>query len=580
MDCNWKKSVVRACLGFIGGLAICPPAAAQLDWVTTLNAPAAEIALGGPNFAQATDNSIVSAGMVTTGEATRVRVARMTSTGTTQWVRWATGGVIGTPTPLWAHPDNSVTVAYQEPASSYWCFENFSAAGDSRFRHCPNYLYSYYTDIRVTLAADGDFYFANSSYQRTIRKVSALGVLRWTRTETTNSPSTPTVQGVDSSGNYFEATGTRLVAWSSVDGTKISDVTLSGAGFIVNASNALPRANRDVVLIRSQSAMSNAITATVTRSSATGALVWTQNLVFPGYGPSDKVRLAAADNDGTYVIRTAAIDGDSHVAKISATGVVLWQRHYARVRRIVDYANILTAIRSDVTVATNSNDSFLFAISGADGTLGTPTIYTRPDLYAPTDWFATTNGLLATYQGSNPFAPFGSFSTAMSATTYFVGFGSTSNRWQVTAEARPTTSVFQGDCLMPKLSRSSPTSWWARTQAGVQFPSVATWFNRDGATGSASGQTTPAVVACGSPVTADGGQIIVSANTFDRVRKVDAAGAQIWQTTSPVSANMFSNQPLVTVAATGDATYATGSLVGRVNASGTIAFEVETHRAN
>lgn len=578
MFCNWKRALGAAWVGLIAAAAVAP-AIAQVDWVATLNAAAVETALGGANIATTADGSIVSAGMVMTTESNRVRVARVSAAGAVQWVRWANGGTAATPTPLWAHPDNSVTVAYQDPSSSNWCLENFSAAGDTRFRDCPSFLYAYYNDFRITLAADGDFYLAYGSYQRTVRKVSPLGVLRWTRTETTNSPSIPAAQGVDSSGHYFEAIGTRLVAWSGLDGSKITDTTLAGSGFVLNSFSPLSRANRDVVLIRARAITSNAMTATVTRSSMSGAVVWTRDLVFPGYGPDDRLRLVAADSDATYVIRTAAIDGDSHVAKISAAGALLWQKHYARVRRITDYGNVLTAIRSDVTVATNSNDSFLFPISALDGSLGTPMIYTRPDLFAPNEWFATSNGVLATYQGSNPFASLTAYPTTLVASTIFVGLDTPGNRWVVTANARPTSSVQQSDCLMPRLARSSPSSWWARTQAGVQSASLATWIKRDAATGVASGQTTPAVPVCGSPVTQDGGQIIASTSIYDRVRKVDATGTQVWITAGTLYPMTYGTQPVVSVAPSGETTYAAASVLGRVSATGSPVFEVETGRS-
>lgn len=576
---HWKRTLGSVCMGLFIGAGVVAPATAQVDWVATLNAPAVDAPPGSRGHVQTSDGGIVSAGTVATGEATRVRIARMSPTGAVQWERWATGGAVANSTPVWAHPDNSVTVAYQDPASNaYWCFENFSVTGDSRFRDCPTYTYVYNYDLRVALAADGDFYLASSSYQRTVRKISPLGVLRWTRTETTNSPSVPTVHGVDSAGNYFEANGTRLVIWSSTDGSKMGDVTLAGTGVVVSGSNALPRVNRDIALIRAQTATTNAMTATVTRSSATGALVWTRDLIFPGYGPTDKIRLVAADNDGTYVVRTAAVDGDSHVAKISATGALLWQKHYARVRRIVDYGTTLTAIRSDVTTATNSSDSFLFPIAAADGTLGAPMIYTRPDLFAPTEWFATSTGLLATFQGGNPFAPFGAFSNNLLATTTFIGLDTISNRWQVTAKVRPLASVQQGDCLMPRLAQSSPTAWWARTQAAASSPNMSTWYRRDAATGAAVGQTTPPAYGCGFPVTSDGGQVVVSSSATDRVKKLDATGAAVWQTTSSVYPAYASTNPLLSVSASGNTTYLVGSLVGRVSPTGAIAFEVDIGR--
>lgn len=577
---NWKSTFGAVLVGIGYAIATCSPASAQVDWVTQLGAPATPATLFGQNLALASDGAISSAAIVNTGEGNRVRVSRVSATGTVQWVRWATASSLKTPTALWAHPDGSTTIAYQELVnSSSWCFENFSSTGDSRYRDCPTYAGVYQSDFRVTLATDGDFYFAYG-YQRTIKKISPLGVARWSSTYATGPYGSPTAQGVDSVGNYFEATGTRLVHWNAADGARLSDAVLSGVGGIVTASAPLARANRETVFIRSQTATSNAMTATVSRNSPTGLLTWSRDFVFAGYGPSDSLRLAAGDNDSVYVIRTAVTDGDSHVAKISATGVVLWQKHYARVRRIIDNGNALTAIRTDVSVATNSNDSFLFPISGSDGTLGAPMIYSRADVFAPSEWFATGAGALATYSGGNPFAPFATFPAALSATSYFVGYASVSNRWQVTADMKPTTSVSQSDCLMPRMSSSSPSSWWTRVQAALQAPTTAAWTKVDATTGTALAQTMPAARGCGFPVTADGGQIIVNGNAGDRVRKVDASGNQVWQTPSVLMPTQAASQPVLSLASNGEASYAVGSLIGRTTAAGASAFEIDTNRPN
>lgn len=576
---NWKRAVAGALAGLAAAVAV--PVIAQVSWLATLNSPAVEAPLASPNIAQTSDGAIISAGIVIAGPTVRVRIARMSSAGAVHWVRWAgAGGTLATPTPLWAHPDGSVTVAYGDASMMYWCFENFSASGDSRYRKCVTDAYQWSGDFRVTLAADGDFYFAFGSGQRTVRKVSPLGTVRWTHSETSGSLPAPSVQGVDSAGNYFEAAGTRLVAWNSVDGSKISDVSLAGSGVALASAVALPRATRDVVMLRAQNATANAMTATVTRSSATGAVVWSRDLIFPGYGPYDKLRLVGADGDATYVLRTADVDGDSHVAKISATGVLLWQKHYARVRRIIAYGPTLTAVRSDVSAISSSNDSFLFPVAAADGALGTPMIYSRADVFAPTDWFPTATGVMAAYQGANPFAPFTGFPLAVAATTTFIGFDTPSNRWQVTSTVRPVSSAQQGDCLMPRLAQSSPTAWWARTQLAASSPNMAIWYGRDAATGAARGQSAPAAYGCGSPLTPDGGQVVVSSTPADRAKKFNSAGSLVWQSPSALFPTYTNGVSLLSTAPTGEVTFVTGSLLGRVTSSGALAFEIETNRNN
>lgn len=224
-----------------------------------------------------------------------------------------------------------------------------------------------------------------------MQKVSTGGVAWWSRSDATYPSAVYTV-GVDVAGNCFEFQGNRLRTWNSAEGTVVSDVLLAGANLLGNSISGIgviARANRDVDAIRGVAFPGNAVVTNVARFAVAGALSWNKDIVFPGLGNSARVWLAVGDNDSVYVIRTHAADGDSQVAKLSPTGAVLWQRHYANVRRIVEGVEGLIAIRTDGNSAASSRDSYLFSVAAAGGVLGKPVIYSRIDASPPTDWFAS-----------------------------------------------------------------------------------------------------------------------------------------------------------------------------------------------
>jgi hypothetical protein len=566
---------------FALGIALCAsaPALAQVEWVTSLSPPPTSLELNNHVAAGASDGATYSAAIANDGGSFRVRLARISPTGATQWVRWGAGSYslysAASRLPLHVHSDNSATIVYQDPNAAGSCVQNFTSAGDSRSRTCYG---GNNTEFRTTLAADGDLYIA-SDYQRTVRKVSTSGVLRWSKTDVI-SQSTPVYSaGIDVLGNYFEVQNNKLHTWSRIDGSTLNDVALAELtlpSYAVNGKETLPRAGGDLVVLRGTAELSNAVVARVARYGTNGASIWVKDVIFPEPGNAVSVALAAADGDAIYVIRSPYGEGDSQVAKLSATGAVIWQRHYATVRRVIDSPLGLTAIRSGINSANTASDSVIFLVSPVDGTLGAPTIFSRSDQFVPSDWFAVTGGVLATFQQSVlGFAP----SAALQATSVFIGLppSGSSSRWVAIAEARLPSSISQGDCLMPRLPMSSPSSDWARATA-TPFNGPSDWIKVTPASGAIAARTAQSAAGCGAPITADGGRIIVSPNN-DRLKKINATGGTVWQTSSTVNPQQSSPQPIEFVAANGEITYLAGSVLGRASATGAIVFETETGRA-
>jgi hypothetical protein len=571
--CSWAKRI--AMTATFAALSVSSQTFAQVEWTTSLSPLPVDLPLTNQRAMSASDGATYLVALASDGESTRVRLARIASNGATQWVRWGTGSFAAIPQarplPLYIHSDNSATIVYQDRFTNDMCVENFLVTGDSRSRHCyanPG------ASFKTALANDGDVYIASGN-QRTVQKVSTGAIVRWSRTDVSYTQAVYTV-GVDALGNYFELEGNRLRTWSSMDGTFVSDVLLAGTNLPVNSSSGndlIARANRDAAAIRGVAFPGNAVVTNVARFDAAGALSWSKDIVFPGVGNTARVWLAAGDNDSVYVIRTPAADGDSQVAKLSPTGAVLWQRHYANVRRIVESATGLMAIRTDVSLTTSSNDSYIFPIAIADGALGVQIIYSRTDTSPPTEWFALNGGVLATFQ-SGTYTP----SPTLLATSIFIGTATT-NRWVGVAQSRPATFIDQVECLMPKLALSSPSIGWART---TTFASngQGDWTRVTPATGTITARTAAPAPGCGAPITADGGRVIASPNGADRIKKIDAAGAPVWQTTSTANPQQYSGSPITSVASNDETTYVVGSLLGRASASGTILFETETTRGN
>lgn len=568
---NYKKGVALLAAWIGLSLSLTTPVQAQVEWTTSLNSAAVPITLTQQYAAGAPDGSVYTMGAYSDSDGFRIRIRRTAQNGTEQWVRWTSALNIVSRTPLIVHPDGSATVSYSGNGGA--CFENFSGTGDRQFRQC----LSPGDNAYATLAADGDVYLTSDNH-RTLKKVSASGLVRWDRTDNNASYSPNFATGVNTSGDYFEVNNNRLRVWSALDGTRITDVAMVGltSGGSLWADKAFARANNDVVVIRTVVTLSNAVTANVARYGAGGAVVWARDLVFPGAGYNDQMTVLAAENDGVYVVRTAYTDGDSQVAKLSSTGAIVWQKHFSRARRVIDSANGLLAIRSDTTAS--SSDSYIFPIAAADGSLGSPTIYSRTDAFAPSDWFSAVGGVIAAFQSNNPFAPYTSYPQALTATSIFLG-GAPLNRWVTVATERPPISIAQIDSLMPRLARSSPSTWWARTQITPAGPVVADWTSFLPGTGVVKGRTAQSAIGSGSPITADSSQVIISSSS-PRAKRVDPSGATTWQATSTINPTLYSQQPLQSVASDDATSYLAGSLVGRVSATGTIVFETETNRAN
>jgi hypothetical protein len=576
---NWRAALAVLCVLCAGVFALgAASAVAQVDWVTTLNGAQVPVALTQQTVADSGDGAVYVAAIGSDGESNRVRLARVSSSGVEQWSRWVTGSYAGARLPLFVHPDSSATLVYQVDAV-YFCLHNFSAAGVSRSRVC---FGNAVATSRVALAADGDLFVALSgALSRTYKKLSPTGVERWSQISPAYLTGLLSGYGVDSAGNYFEVQDGLLRSWSSVDGRATGEARLSGFNWVANSPtgrDAIARAGRDVVLISGTAALANAVAVSVSRYATTGAVVWTQQVIFPGANNGELMTLLPGDGDAVYLTRTPSGLGDAHIAKLSATGAILWQRHHAGIRRVIEGSAGLLAIRTN-TSAAPSTDSFAFAVSPSDGALGAPATYSRNDAFAPNEWFAVGAGVVGVFQGGNPFSPSAAYPLAVAATTAFVS-ATVGGSWQNVAQRRAVASVTQSDCLMPRMARSSPSGWWGRTQTALTGSGAADWTTIFGASGAVAARTAAPALGCGAPITSDGGRTVVSPTLSDRVKKIDAAGASVWQTPSTLNPVSTSAQPLQSLTATNELTYMVGSVMGRVSATGTLLFETETNRTS
>ena len=569
---NYKRGAALLAAGMMSSLALLAPAQAQVEWQTSLNTRPVPIPLVQQVVASANDESIYSASTTLDRDSGRIRVARLTALGTEQWVRWLDGTFNSANGPLLLHPDSSASIAYEDSSTRNLCIENISSAGVSRARNC---FGSYFSDHRVVLANDGDLYVAYS-LPRAITKISPLGEVRWTHIETTFVYGILAGNGIDLAGNYFEIQEKRLRTWSAANGSKLVDTPLSGYTF--TSSSTLPnkvaigRQNLDIALLRSISITSNAQVMGVARYTSSGALIWARDVLFPGSGTyDDVVTVFPADSDGVYISLSSLAKGESQIARLTNTGVILWQKHYASVGRIINSASGFLAIRSDATAASNS---YIFSISAVDGSLGSPIIYSRTDSLVPSHWYAVAAGVVATFQGGT----FYGLTPELAASTIFLGT-LPSNRWVAVAMGRLSVSIAQSDSLMPRLARSSPSSWWARTQLVPSAAALSDWTMFALSSGDITARTAQSFAGSGAPITGDGGQVIIDNNTT-RAKKVDPAGGSVWQAASSVYPINGSQQPIQMVSSSDVTTYLVGSLLGRVSATGSILFETETNRAN
>lgn len=576
---NRRGALLAACAGL---LCFASVARAQVEWKTTLNAEPVPFALSQQSVVNAPDGAIYSRAAASTSgnQETRIRVSRTSPAGAVQWTRWITGVTPSLNTVLFAHPDNSVSALYLQNGL---CVANFLANGASRSQYC--LAGDLYNAVAVAFAADGDLILSTGNY-RTVRKVAPDGTTRWVAAPIGNAYIGIVVNGIDNAGNYFEVQGGQLRVWRASDGVQVADLPLVGSiglprDYLAPKSKSIvtARASGDIVLLRSLGdGAGNALVADVARYGKDGAVRWQKSFVFPGTaGYYDFVSVLPANNDGVYILRTPGdADGNSQIARVAANGDVLWQRHYDRARYMVPTNNGLVAIRTDVGAA--DGNSYLFAIADVDGSLGSPTIYTRNDPVAPNTWLAVTGGMIAAFQNIDGF-PYTQYPTTLRATNVFLG-GTPSNRWLSVAEAPADTAVSQSDCLMPKLGLSSPAAYWARTQPGNgNLPSD--WTSINSSSGNKQAAAPAANISCGYPMTSDGGRTVVEYAGGERAKKLSSTGAMLWQTQSTTNpASSYANAPLQLVSPNNETTYAIGSLVGRVSPTGTIIFETEISRAN
>lgn len=569
-------ALIATCVAWLG-FAACTiaPAQAQVEWVTSLNVSPTPIPLTQQVVASAADGSIYAMSSALEGDVPRIRLARLSSSGTEQWVRWLNGSINSVNVRLLLHPDSSASISYAGPPNQLLCVENFSSAGASRARTC--FEHYYFNEHRVSLANDGDLYVVYGD-ARTVTKISPLGTVRWTHVETYVS-GTLTASGIDVAGNYFEIRAQRLRTWSAATGNKLVDAPLVNYTFsqpsFVGGSIAIGRQNLDITVLRGFSTSANAQVLSIARYTSLGALVWARDVVFPGNAAYDPiVSVFPADADGVYISLSSLAQNESQVAKLTSTGVISWQKHYASAGRVLNAASGLLAIRTDIGTTTNS---YIFSISAADGSLGGPTIYSRADAFAPSRWYPVAGGVVATFQESNTSA----LTPELAASTLFLGAAPT-DRWTTVAMGKLSVSVDQSDSLMPRLVRSSPSaSWAARTQASPTPAALADWTSFLPSTGAIKARTARSAAGSGAPITADGSQIIIDYGSV-RATRVNTAGATTWQVSSSATPATYSyGQPsLETIASNDVATYVVGSLLGRVSATGSILFETETNRAN
>jgi len=558
---------------------------AQVEWTRTLNPAATELQLQNQYAVGAADGAVFTSALASDGEqySTSIRVARIAAGGSEQWVRWVKGQLVGNVAPLIAHADGSLSVVYT--ASSSFCVTNFAGNGALRARKCFT-LYSSY--VAVTRAPDDDL-IIGYGYQRNITKLSALGVVRWTVADTDNGDGAQS-SGIDSSGNYYEFRNGRLRRWSAADGSRLSDVAVAaytGSPTLASGWSSLARTGAHLIVARAIQNASAQNVIHVSRLDATGAALWSREVVPPAsYNQYDLWRLASADGDGAYVLFGREGDTEAQATRLAADGSLLWQVQYPRTRRLLESGNLLVAVSSVANASNSGSDAMLRAVSPLDGSLG-PSLFrmSRADLLVPREWFAVNGGLIATYQGYNPVVPMYSYPLLTTSLTEYAPVSSGSY-WAVAATGVPARFAGQSNCLMPRLAASnpvlqagqpasSPNAWWARTQSELSSTSaLSDWSKHASSDGTRLAGTTPSAAGCGVPITSDAGRVVVSPSQSTRARRFDSSGTALWTASSGVQPSSYwSTAPVQLTSRSNVTTYAVGGLVGRVSAAGVIAFE-------
>lgn len=567
-------------LSAAGFCALTFAAQAQVLWTSTLNPAEESLPLNRVSVIDGDGGSVVTSSYVQTTEASRTRVAKIASTGTQAWARWVDGTPFSRGDSLFSHPDGSVTQIVDN--NGRVCAANFLSTGALRTSFCVDDAVRF--DTAVTKALDGDLIFSGGINPRTFAKYSAAGVLRWSAAVQHQSVFNFIGTGLDNNGNYFELSFGRIVTIRATDGQVLSNVAVAdGFGsypYSLIRQRLVSREGGDVVAIVSATWTGNAIVARVARYGANGSRQWQRDVVFPASSPGSNLLLSRVGSDDVLVMREGgSSQNGSEVARLGAAGSIVWQRHLSQISFLKPDSAGLSAIRTDV--GANSSDSFVFAVSSVDGSLGAPLIYTRSDVFAANSWFPTTNGIVAAFQRDGG-VPFIDYPPNPSSNLVFLR-PDAAQRWIYEAKYQRDAQMKDARCLMPKLAKSSPSAWWARSSDHTPnsgFGWTTRWYARAAADGTPATQSPEPANGCGFPMTNDGGQIVVTFQGSPRVKKLSPAGATEWQSEAQQSPSIYpsSQAPVQLTSGSGETVYAFGNLVGRVNSTGTSHIESLTQR--
>lgn len=553
---------------------------AQVLWNTTLNPAEEPLPLNRVSVISADAGSVVMSSYVLTAETTRTRLAKISPDGSQAWARWIDGTPYSGGESLFSHPDGSITQIVDH--SNGVCVANFLSTGALRTNFCVDNALRY--DTAITKALDGDLIFSGGTNPRNYAKYGVDGTLRWSTSVPITLSSSFIGAGLDGNGNFFELAFGRLVTLRATDGVALSNVAVTD-GFGSYPYSPLPRrlvsrAGGDIVTIVWANSTGNAIVSRVARYSASGIKKWQRDITFPSQYSNAKIFLANVGADDVLLMREGQnSQSGSEIARIDNNGLVSWQKHLAQISFLKVNGTEISAIRTDIG-ATTSN-SYVFPVSLADGSLGAPLIYTRNDTLAANSWFPAGNGIVAGFQHEGGF-PYVAYPDSPASNLVFLR-PTAAQRWVYEAKYQRDSQIKDPRCLMPKLAKSSPSAWWARSSDHTpnSGPSWTTrWFGRAATDGSSRAQTPEPANGCGFPVSSDGGQIVVSFQNSPRVKKLSPAGATEWQSDGQQSPTLYpsSQAPVQVTSASGETVYAFGNLVGRVNSTGTTHIEALTQR--
>lgn len=552
---------------------------AQVLWKTTLNPQEEPMPLYRTSVVNADAGAIYVSSVLLTSDVNRVRVSKLSSTGDAIWVRWVDGSPLEYTKSLFSHSDGSVSQVVVESATL--CAVNFTSAGEPRGKYCVDGSTS---NAYITQALDGDLIFAVGDYERTISKRGADGTPRWSVVEQQNNYRETFGAQIDSAGNYLEVRRGWFSVRRATDGSPFTSGALPDTASTnqnrANSRRLVTRANGEFVFLLSETQTSNALVARVARFRSDGVRAWSREVIFPTavYSSAQSISLFAEGTDDVVVAREGQTSqAGSEIARLGFSGVTVWQKHLSRISSIVPDGTTLKAIRTDVGVGIT--DSFIFPISSFNGSLEAPLIYTRSDEFSANSWFPASNGMVAAFQRDLPNSS--QYTDSLASTLVFLRPLAT-ERWVHQTKFRRAAQITDAACLMPKLTKSSPGAWWGRAARyePSSYPTwLPSWFGRSASDGAPAGQSPTPSLGCGFPVSDDGGQISISVAGYARAKKVTSSGATAWQAESQLNPTQYpvNTNGVQLTEGSGETTYAVGNLVGRVNATGAIAFEVLTN---